>query len=195
MVHTTSCAVEKRKYDRIYRENLRYDSGLLYGSLFHGKRVLGFLKDLPYNTLLDVGCGRGQFALSMAQLGKQVSACDISSELIDRLRLNPSVDWKCCSIDKLDFDSSAFDLVTAFDVIEHVPESLIDRSLAELVRVTRPGGSVVMSIAWHEDIKWGMQLHMTIKNRAWWFDKLSSVGRLSVIDEKPKGVFVHIACA
>ena len=182
---------EHEKYDRIYGDDLRYDNtGELYGSICHAMKVINFIDGLSFDTILDIGCGRGQFEQELLKRGKEVSACDISGVVIDKLRAQiPDANFDCASMDDLPYGDSAFDLVTSFEVLEHIPEDLLDESLSELARVSK--GDVVTSVAWHEDLKWGMHLHVIVKPKEWWMEKLSEYFEVKqVILEGPYNMFV-----
>lgn len=51
------------------------------------------------------------------------------------------------SITELPFPAASFDLVAAFDIVEHVDDD--NQGLAELARVTRPGGHILLSLPLH----------------------------------------------
>ena len=184
---------EHKKYDRIYGENLRYENtGELYGSICHAMKVINHIDNLKFDTVLDIGCGRGQFEKALIERGKNVSACDISGVVIEKLRESiPSANFNCASMDDLPYDDSSFDLVTSFEVLEHIPEDLLDKSLLELSRVAK--GDVVASVAWHEDLKWGMHLHVIIKQKGWWVKKLSEFFDIEkILLEGPHNMFVWL---
>jgi SAM-dependent methyltransferase len=86
--------------------------------------------------LLDVGSADGPSVGWLAQAGQRV-AVDV-----DPRGLRPGD--VCASVAALPFGDEAFDLVAAFDVIEHCePEA---RALAEVTRVLAPGGRLLMSV-------------------------------------------------
>lgn len=92
--------------------------------------------------LLDIGCGDGNFARLMAERGWDVVGLDpaILSEITERkatgcLRLQPG------SISELD-KSEYFDVVTLWDVVEHVEKP--DQLIAEAATRLAPGGSIVI---------------------------------------------------
>lgn len=181
--------LEKDKYDKIYKEDLRYaDGGELYGSLCHAKNVLDYISTLNFKSVLDIGCGRGQFIELMIKQNKKAFGCDISQVLINKLHL-PGAILRWGSMSEIPFQNS-FDLVTAFDVLEHIPEAEIEMSLVELNRVTKK--DAIVSLAWHTDKKWNMDLHVTIKNENWWNTKLKKFFNVHRIKEKPSGVFLHL---
>lgn len=71
---------------------------------------------------------------------------DLSAPALAKLRAR-GAEVALGRITSLPFASSGFDLVCALDVVEHVDDD--DGALAELVRVTRPGGIVLISIPLH----------------------------------------------
>jgi SAM-dependent methyltransferase len=71
------------------------------------------------------------------------SFLDLSAACVARLRAG-GADAREGSATNLPFPSAHFDLVCAFDIIEHVDDD--ELVLAELVRVLRPGGRLVLSV-------------------------------------------------
>src|SRR5918911_5325260 len=94
----------------------------------------------PGERWLDVGTGTGEVALRAARAGAEVTAIDISDELLDQARAKEgatSVRWELGDAQSLRFDDSAFDVVVScFAVI------FADQKAAapELGRVCRSGG-------------------------------------------------------
>ena len=92
---------------------------------------VNYINDLfPLNekNILDVGCGGGILAESMAKLGGNVTGIDQSEIAIKIAKLhakenNLSIDYKLLNIeDFLKKDSSKFDVITCLEMIEHVPD-------------------------------------------------------------------------
>ena len=99
------------------------------------------LDGLEKGSLLDVGCGTGEF-LSMAHAkGFQVSGVDLSEGMLKRLELNhPQLTGltQQASVEKLPFADESFDIVFSSGVLVHVPE--IIAAAKEITRVLKPGG-------------------------------------------------------
>jgi len=83
---------------------------------------------LDKQNILDVGCGGGILAESMAKLGGNVTGIDQSEMAIKIAQLhakenNLSINYKLLNIeDFLKKDSSKFDVITCLEMIEHVPD-------------------------------------------------------------------------
>jgi SAM-dependent methyltransferase len=107
------------------------------------------------DRVLDVGCGPGRFTIELAELGARVVAADISPgqlELHARYVADAGheeavEDRILCDVTDLSqFSDGEFDAVVCYGgalsyVLDGAP-----RAIAELVRVTRPGGHVLVSV-------------------------------------------------
>lgn len=80
-------------------------------------------------SLLDVGCGRGYWATRCADLGMNVTGCDLVRACPDNIAFHEA------NAEHLPFADRSFDVVTCLHVLEHVPR--LDVALAELRRVCR----------------------------------------------------------
>ena len=95
--------------------------------------------------ILDAGCGTGEITSRLAQLfpRSHVLGVDIIDAHLDRARsryaaLAPRVTFEHQSVYDLDAADDGFDLTVCRHVLHSIPHA--DRVVAELVRVTRPGG-------------------------------------------------------
>lgn len=99
--------------------------------------------------LLDVGCGDGLFVaetdrrLGLAQRSWKLDGVDYSAEMIRRAQARPYQFQQCNLEGGLPFEDQAFDVVTAGELIEHLYNP--DGFLAEVARVLRPGGHILLS--------------------------------------------------
>src|SRR3954468_13421047 len=108
---------------------------------------VGALDPGPGTRLLHVGCGTGTALALAAEAGAEVAGLDASADLlkIARERL-PDADLRVADASDLPYDRGCFDQVMAFDAIQYTEPPAV--AVAELARVTRPGGSVVIGL-WH----------------------------------------------
>src|SRR5437879_2839604 len=92
-------------------------------------------------ALLDVGCGTGVTdELILPHAGGLVGV-DTSEEMVARASLrNPAGRYQAYDGRRLPFDNGSFDVVFAICVLHHVPPEGWDGLVADMLRVTRPGG-------------------------------------------------------
>lgn len=82
--------------------------------------------------VLEVGCGRGEFAERLAQAGVEVIAIDQSPRMVE-LTSARGVDARLGDVEELSFGDGVFDVAVANFMLYHVPD--LERGLAELARV------------------------------------------------------------
>lgn len=91
--------------------------------------------------LLEVGCGTGLILRRLAPRTRRLVGVDLSSAMLHQARnRHPSVVQ--ANALALPFADGSFDVVVSFKVLPHVPE--IRAALAEMARVIRPGGHLVL---------------------------------------------------
>lgn len=96
-------------------------------------------------AVLDVGCGVGRMHPLLAPIVGTLSGTDVSGEAIARARGdNAGVDYRRSTAAMLPWPPASFDVALAVCVLHHVPPAARDAFVAEMRRVTRPGGLVVL---------------------------------------------------
>ena len=90
------------------------------------------------NLLLDVGCFRGDFLYGAKKQGWDVRGVEISSDAADYGKKHYGLDIFKGRLMDSKFPDNFFDVVTLFDVIEHLTNP--DECLKEVNRILRPGG-------------------------------------------------------
>jgi SAM-dependent methyltransferase len=102
-------------------------------------------RSLDRAAALDVGCGAGGLDELLIPHVDRLVGVDVSPEMVKRARLlNPEADYQVYAGDKLPFGDQTFDLVFASCVVHHVDPSVWDAFVAEMYRVTRPGGAIAV---------------------------------------------------
>jgi len=101
----------------------------------------------PGTRMLDVACGAGQISIPAAREGARVTGVDIATNSIERARARAREEGLDARFDEgdaedLPYEDASFDLVTSLFGAMFAPRP--DRVAAELVRVCRPGGRIVM---------------------------------------------------
>lgn len=112
-------------------------------------QVIEEVTALRGKKVCDVGCGGGILSEGMAQNGAEVTALDLSTEVLAVAKQHAvdaglTIDYREQAVEELAAEMPAqFDLVTCMEMLEHVPapESVI----AACSQLVRPGGHVVFS--------------------------------------------------
>ncbi|MEM7357006.1 MAG: class I SAM-dependent methyltransferase [Acidobacteriota bacterium] len=110
-----------------------------------GRRIVEWLGDLRGKQLLDVGCGLGEAAVYFAKQGAEVTATDLSGEMLaltERVAERHGVRVATAKgpAETLPFDDASFDVVYAGNVLHHGDTAAM---IDELHRLLRPGGVAV----------------------------------------------------
>ncbi|HLZ21917.1 MAG TPA: class I SAM-dependent methyltransferase [Ktedonobacterales bacterium] len=127
--------------------------------LFRGKwrelrlRTATLARIQPRERVLDVGCGTGTLAIEVQRRvgsGVRVVGIDPSAEQIARARAkatrrNVPIDFQIGVIEQLAFPDQEFDVVLSTLMMHHLPASLKRQGLAEIARVLKPGGRLVIA--------------------------------------------------
>lgn len=119
----------------------------------NSRMVIELAKVKPGDSLLDVGCGTGSLTLtakSAAGPSGKVHGIDAAPEMIEVARHKASrsgldVVFDVGLIEQLDFPDATFDVVISRLAIHHLPEDLKHRGFAEILRVLKPGGRVLIA--------------------------------------------------
>ena len=138
--------------------------------------------------ILDLGCSGGGFVRSCIDDG----CLAIGLEGSDFSKRHRRAEWRSipeylftCDVTR-DFEISfeinevarlaQFDAVTCWEMMEHIAEPDIARVAANVKKHLAPGGLWIMSVSPNPDVVNGVNLHQTVKPRAWWIDQFVKLG-------------------
>jgi ubiquinone/menaquinone biosynthesis C-methylase UbiE len=110
--------------------------------IYHVQLLLEYFGDLNGKRVMDVGCGKGRFARVLAERYPRASM--VCFDLAEAMLRHVPVDVSACagSMTALPFPAGTFDCAYATESLEHAVE--IDVAIAEMCRVVRPGGHIVI---------------------------------------------------
>lgn len=91
--------------------------------------------------VLEAGCGTGLVLGRLARVAREAHGFDLSLGMVNKAR-ERGLSVAMGSVTQVPFRDDSFDFVCSFKVLAHVPD--IKLALAELARVTRPGGTLVL---------------------------------------------------
>jgi ArsR family transcriptional regulator len=98
-------------------------------------------------TVGDLGCGTGQVSATLAPFVGRVVAVDSSAAMLQaakkRLQRFDNIDLRRGELEALPIDDERLDAATLMLVLHHVPDPA--RALAEVARVVKPGGRVIVA--------------------------------------------------
>lgn len=127
----------------------------------------------PGESILDVGCGSGvidRWAARRTQGRNPITAVDINAYLlreaeaiVRKERLDAVIRFRHGDASDLDFPDGHFDVACSCTVMEELDA---DRMLAELIRVTKPGGRVAVIVRANDVPWWGhMDMPRDLKSK------------------------------
>jgi 2-polyprenyl-6-hydroxyphenyl methylase/3-demethylubiquinone-9 3-methyltransferase len=149
---------------------------VVFGDLLPDETLAG-------RRLLDVGCGTGWFSRVAKARGASVVSLDIGIELLKKVREKCETERVAGDACALCFPDGVFDIVLATESIEHTLDP--KRALAELHRVLKPGGSLVVTVPnrlWHLSATiadtFKLRPYEGFENWLGWFEIRRELGRL-----------------
>lgn len=130
-----------------------------------------------HGAMLDLGCSGGQLVADFRAIGWDAAGLEGSDFSLKNRRANWStlanVALFTCDITKsfrisLGGNPAQFDLITAWEVLEHIPEASLPQLFENIVHHLKPGGVFIASTSDHPDIHGGFDLHVTKMSNAQW---------------------------
>jgi ubiquinone/menaquinone biosynthesis C-methylase UbiE len=121
-----------------------YNKKEKYLNSFEKDKLIPLLGDVKGKTILDVGAGTGRAAAPLAKMGAEVTALDVSEQMLKELKKkNSKIKTVVGDAESLPFPDKSFDAVVAVFLIVHLKDPA--RFFDEAYRVLKDGGMLVVS--------------------------------------------------
>jgi ubiquinone/menaquinone biosynthesis C-methylase UbiE len=128
------------EFSKSYEHHRRPNDGDGYHALVDDLEVELCARYASGREILECGCGTGLILERLAGFAQRAAGIDLSPGMLELARAR-GLDVREGSVTELPFEDASFDVTCSFKVLAHVRD--IGRALAELARVTRPGGVVL----------------------------------------------------
>lgn len=115
-------------------------------------------------TLLDIGCGNG---ITVAKLRESGCTCDGIDITLAGLKGDFRPSLIEATLWKMPFRDDVYDYTFSTDVLEHIPEEMVEVSIKEIIRITKL--RTFHCIAQFSHKRYDIELHQTIKPVDWWY--------------------------
>lgn len=119
-----------------------------YNYFFGIEMLVNKLRDIPFETLIDVGCGDGRITgeVQKAFKGKWIKGVDYSSKAIEYAKLfHPEVDFSCWNIME-NPPYEKFDVCLLIEVLEHIPDHLEEKFLSQCAKMIVESGTFIITV-------------------------------------------------
>jgi SAM-dependent methyltransferase len=157
----------RESYDRIADEYARR----LFDELRHKPRDRELLNRFAAavagrGEVCDMGCGPGQVARYLRDVGAAVFGLDLSPRMLEQARrLNPDISFREGNMMALPLPDGALAGIAAFYAIVNIPKESLPSVFREMYRVLQPGGLLLLAFhcgdeILHEEQLWGLPIAM-----------------------------------
>ncbi len=129
----------------------------------------GFVKSCLDDGCLGVGLEGSDFSKRFRRaewrtIPKFLFTCDVTGDF--EVLLDSGEGWQRLQ----------FDVVTAWEMMEHIAEPDLPKLAANVKKHLAPGGLWIMSISPNQEVINGVVLHQTVQPKSWWVQKLAHFG-------------------
>ena len=150
------------KINKAYSQRRSVDASTIRKTrLSASQSQVGLIKQYRNGAhLLDIGCGEGFFLFNASRAGYTTKGIELSQDAAEYARREFGSDVEAKPFEELRFPENHFDVITLWQVLEHVPYPLM--ILKEVYRILKPEGLLALSTP---DIE---GLPARILGRRWW---------------------------
>lgn len=165
------------------------------------KQLNKFFQKKTIKTILDVGTGPGNFIPELLEAMPNVKVTGIDPNLgsLDEARQKyPDFEFKEMVGEKLDFADNNFDTASISMALHHLPD--VARTLAEMQRVVRPGGFIIVNELFSDNLNSAQNVHKKMHHFRSKIDRLNGVSHnetftkqeiLDLIETAELGIDLH----
>ena len=121
----------------------KWEGNLDLREITYGTHMFRINQYRQLNRLLDVGCSTGEFLDHAKMQEWEVTGCELAEHTARIARERVGCEIKVAAFEDAGFEKAYFDVVTMWDVIEHLLDPAA--ALKEVWRVLRPGGVLVLN--------------------------------------------------
>ena len=131
----------------------------------------GFVRECLNDGCLAVGLEGSDFSqkrhrAEWAVIPQYLFVCDVTAPFQITARAGG----------RTSFEQLTFDVVTSWELLEHIAESDLSALAENVRRHLKPGGLWIVSVSPHSDKPGHVELHQTVRPREWWIEKLGQLG-------------------
>jgi SAM-dependent methyltransferase len=168
--------------DSTYFENLdlfyKTSSHLMYKKM---RLILNYVK--KGESLIDIGCGTGEFIIQLKDRFGSLVGVDTSPDAIEFIKKRIGKDHKillqCGTLDSFHFPAEHFNVCLCLDVLEHIKD--LSPLLQEIYRVLKPGAELIVTVPnWYDMIISGVfkkdPFHVNTMTPWGWMNRLRKAG-------------------
>jgi len=161
-IETDKRRIQEEEYIFPYHYIPRFESGVFtqtmninwgFEYLSSMEFLLRLLNDIPFKSLIDVGCGDGRLCSEAERRfpGRRICGIDVSERAISLARtLNPEVEFLAGDITNSAFKNmesikGGFDLAVSVEVLEHIRPAEASRFVEKTGLLLKPGGRLILT--------------------------------------------------